>query len=272
MGGIEATGVVLYPGVWLKDRVKSVWHDYVALSDAAKENIRLHEELSNASVRQHALNEEIQELARLREFLDIPATRPWEQTGARVVAAKFGPQAALNSIMINKGFLGGAISGAPVVVKHGIVGRVFRSAPHSATVLLMTDPSFRVSVIGQESRVRGILSGVGGNQPLELLYVAPNTSMKPGEVLVCSGIDGIAPKGVPAARVQTVRYDNDLLFPVITAVPMVDLDKIEEVVVLIPPKGEKAEDLLYPLFDESALHGGSMDGVTDEEAARGMGN
>lgn len=267
MGGLEIASRVLYPGVWLKDKLVSFWGDYIALTGVASENARLNERLGWMEQEFTRLQEEQFELARLRDILEIPVAPSWSRTGARVVAAKFGPQAALDSIIINKGLFGGALPGAPVASRNGLAGRVLRSAPSSSTVQLITDPAFRVAVIGQNSRARGILSGGGARQPLELLYVAPNSRMQEGELLICSGIDGVAPRGVPAARIISVRDDNNLLFPKIIAEPVVDMDTLEEVLVFIPPKAGKADELFYSPQQNAA--GGHS--ISDEEAARVMG-
>jgi rod shape-determining protein MreC len=274
MGGLELARHIIAPGVWLKNHVLSFWNDYIALTDTAAENIRLREELGYMRQERAGLREDLKELERLQALLGIPPTPLWEQTGARVVAGRFGPQAVLNSVMIDKGFVGGALPGAPVVTRQGLVGKIYHAAPNSSNVLLLNDPSFRVAVMGQESRVRGILAGTGAGQHLEVLYVAPNTNMKQGEILICSGLDRGAPKGVPAAQVSTVFYDKDTLFPYVTARPLALLDSLEEIVVLVPPRGQKAEDLVFP-FDAELDSGGETvpgGGITDEEAAKIIGN
>jgi rod shape-determining protein MreC len=274
MGGLELTGHILAPGVWVQDQVGSVWRDYVALTDVARENVRLKEELGYLRQEQVRLREDMRELERLRELFSLPGTAPWDQTSARVIAGRFGPQAALNSVIINKGFVDGAVPGAPAVARSGLVGKVFHAAPNSSNLILLNDPSFRVSVIGQESRVRGILSGMGSGQPLEVLYVAPNTNMRAGELLICSGLDGSTPKGIPAARVVSVHYDQDTLFPQIIAEPTAPIDRLEEVVLLMPPRGQRAEDLQFAPYPEEDPLGvpGAEATISDEEAASGMGN
>jgi rod shape-determining protein MreC len=269
MGGLELTRQVLSPGIWLKDRFMQLVRNYLALAGTAEENVRLTEKLSLALQSVEHSREEGRELGRLRLLLDLPPLSPWEKTGARVIAGKFGPQAVLNSVMLNKGFLGGALPGSPVVTAQGLVGRVLYTAPHSATVLLITDPSFRVAVVGQESRVRGILSGAGPGKPLLVQYVAPNTNMRPGELLICSGIDGITPRGVPAARVSSVLYGKDMLFPEISSAPLADLSRLEEVLVLIPPKGARADELLYEPFKDIDILPDvpELDQLADEENA-----
>jgi rod shape-determining protein MreC len=274
MGGLELARHIIAPGIWVKNQLRSVWNDYIALTEVAAENILLKEEFGKLQRERMRLREKLKELDRLQSLLAIPPTDPWEQTGARVVAGRFGPQAVLNSVIINKGFVCGALPGAPVVTRQGLVGKIYHAAPNSANVLLLNDPSFRVAVIGQESRVRGILAGAGAGQELEVLYVAPNTSMKQGELLICSGLDGSVPKGVPAAQVSTVLYDKDTLFPQITAKPLALLDSLEEIVLLVPPKGQRAEDLAFtPDADLDSGRGAAAGGgITDEEAAKTIGN
>lgn len=273
MSGLEVTRQILYPGVWIKDRAGQFIDSYFALAGVAEENARLTDELGRVREQLDRAREDQEELGRLRELLDLPSVLPWEKTGARVIAAKFGPQAALNSVMLNKGFTGGAIPGSPVITPQGLVGRVYHTSPHGSTVLLVTDPSFRVAVIGQQSRVRGILSGGGVNKPLQVHYVSPNTNMLPGEVLICSGIDAIMPKGLPAARVDTVVYDKDELFPRITAQPLAELARLEEVLVLVQPKGMLADELLYQPFREIDILPDvpDLNDVTDDDVAREMG-
>lgn len=270
MSGQELVRHVLYPGVWIKDRAGEFVDSYIALADVAEENARLVEALGRAEAEVDKAREDIKELDRLRELLDMPSVLPWEKTGARVIAARFGPQAALDSVMLSKGFTGGAIPGAPVVTTQGLVGRVYHSSPHSATVLLITDPSFRVAVIGQQSRVRGILTGAGMNNSLQVQYVSPNTNMLPGELLICSGIDAIMPKGLPAARVANVIYDKNEFFPRITAEPVANMSTLEEVVVFIPPKGIESDDLLYQPFRDIDIlpDKPDLEDMSEEDAAR----
>ncbi|MDR2503850.1 MAG: rod shape-determining protein MreC [Deltaproteobacteria bacterium] len=272
LSGLEIVGQVLYPGVWLRDRAVQFVDNYLALSSVSVENARLTEELGALRRKLLDAGEDQLELFRLRGLMNLPDVPPWEKTGARVIAGRFGPQAMLTSVILNKGFLGGALPGAPVVTPQGVVGRVLHTAPHSSTVLLITDPSFRVAVVGQESRARGILFGSGEGNPLLVQYVDPQTNMRPGELLICSGLDGIMPKGVPAARINVARYDKNALFPHIAATPLADFSRLEEVLVLIPPRGTKPDELLYEPFgsvDVLPDFAGALEQEMDDGAADG---
>jgi rod shape-determining protein MreC len=233
--GLEAVGLIVRPWVWARDTVNGYWRQYLALVDVAEENIRLREELKKAELFLASVREDQAELLRLRALFHFQVPQGWTAIGTRVLAGRFGPASALESIILDRGFATGAPPATPLATHRGVVGYVLRSAPHSATVLLIIDPSFRVAVISQESRVPGIIAGSGPRAPLELLYVAQSAQLKAGELLITSGMDGIFPKGIPVARVLSVQPADETLFQQVQAAPLVDLDEVEEALLLIAP-------------------------------------
>lgn len=218
--------------------VKGWWTRYLALVDVAEENKRLRDELKKAERLITLTLEERTELARLQKLLQMDALREVNGSGARVIALRFGPQAVLNTITINKGLTDGAIAGTPVVAPGGVVGRIHRAAPHAATVLLLGDPGFRLGVLSQETRTPGIVRGVAGNPDLlEVTYVAQNAKIVEGELLITAGLDGGFPKGIPVGVVTAVQPGHETLFLQVHAKPVVSFDHLEEVVVLHPGDG-----------------------------------
>jgi rod shape-determining protein MreC len=228
---LEIVGYVLSPVVWLRDRFASWWDGYLALVDVAAENARLRTELEQARAAALLASEDKAELQRLRDLLGLEALRVRPAFAARVMAKRFGPQAVLKTFTVNKGFLNGATAGTPVVTRNGVVGRVLRAAPHTATVLMLTDPGFRLAVISNESRTPGILTG-STERRLEVAYVAQNARIAPGETLITSGADGSFPKGLPVGVVTQVMPGNEILFLQVHARPLVDMDRLEEVLLL----------------------------------------
>ena len=236
--GLEIVGLVLSPVDWVVDTCSETWSDYVALVGVAEENARLRAEALRL---ERALNDAVEdrsELARLRRLLDIKALQESPGFGARVVGGRMGPQAVLQTVIIDKGYADGALVGAPVVAPNGVVGRVIRTAPHVSTVLLLTDPDFRLAVVGSQSRTPGVLAGSHTDgTDLEVLFVAQNAGIAAGELLVTSGSDGVFPKGIPVGLVTSVQPGGETLFKVVHAQPLVPTDHLEEVVVLGPPDG-----------------------------------
>ncbi len=201
----------------------------------AEENARLRDEVRRAEYSLASMREEKAELTRLRDLMAFSPPETWHTMGARVLTGRFGPAAALESVMINRGFASGAAPGTPLVTHQGLAGRVFRASAHTATVLLLTDRAFRVAVVTEKGRVPGVLAGTGARANLEVRYVAPNMPVEPGELLVTSGLDGDFPKGVPVARVISAEPGNETLFQQVQAAPLVPLDTMEEALLLIPP-------------------------------------
>lgn len=250
--GLEIVGYILSPVVWVKDQCAAYWRRYIALIDVAEENTRLRTELRAAQATATLTVEERAELERLRTLLRLEALHERPGFAARVIAKRFGPQAVLKTFTVNKGFLDGAIVGTPVVSEAGVVGRILRTAPHAATVLMLTDPGFRLAVISQDSRTPGILTGSTGNQRrLEVAYVAQNAQIAPGELLITAGVDGGFPKGIPVGIVTQVTPGNEILFLQVHATPLVDLEHLEEVILLQeegsgPPLLERLPDPVDP--------------------------
>ena len=233
--GLEVTGYLIRPGAWAKEKVQDYWQRYFALVDVAEENIRLHDELRKTAEYLAQAREEHAELLRLRALFGIQPPVGWTRLGARVLSGRFGPGAALESVMIDRGYASGAPPGTPVVTHMGLAGHVFRAAPQSSTVVLLTDRSFRAAVVTQEGRISGVIAGSGAQSPLELRYVAQNTPLHIGDILVTSGLDEEFPKGIPVARITRISAGSENLFQVVEAEPLVVLDKLEEVVLLAPP-------------------------------------
>jgi len=104
--------------------------------------------------------------------------------------------------------------------------------PHSAQVLLITDPSSGVGVSLAQSRVQGILKG-GSNSSCDLHYVMNEEAVNRGEQVVTSGLDQVYPKGLPVGTVIKVGDGN--IYKTIAVKPAVDLNRLEMVLVVIKP-------------------------------------
>lgn len=244
--GLEMTGAVLSPLRSLQDRGESLWERYFDLVGVREENERLRQRIEELEARLLANGEDLAELKRLRELVQLPVDAGWRPLGARVLAGRMGPNAVLDSITISRGYSTGGRPGTPLVTHLGLVGRVLKASAHSSIALLLTDPSSRIAVFSQESRAPGILTGQGIDRKLEVNFVQRAAKVAPGEILVTSGLDGKYPKGIPAARVLSVAPSDYDQFMAITAEPLVDLHHIEEVLLLEPTGAPRPVDLGEP--------------------------
>lgn len=232
--GLEAGGGVLKSARAVQDSASSLWKRYFDLVGVREENERLKARIAQleASLSGHA--EDLAELKRLRNLIQLPVDASWRPLGARVLAGRIGPNAVLDSITISRGYATGGRPGSPLVTHMGLVGRVYKASAHTSSVLLVSDPGSRISVFTQQGRAKGILMGHGTGRNLELDFVPRGVEVAIGELIVTSGLDGAYPKGIPVARVTSVAPSNYTEFQAISAEPLVDLKHLEEVLLLEP--------------------------------------
>ena len=143
--GLEMSGTVLGTFDSVKGSVMDAWRRYVDLVGVREENERLRAQVAELQARIVSHGEDLAELARLRELVQLPVDSAWKPVGARILAGRMGPNAIQDSITINRGYTSGARPGTPIVTNMGLVGRVLRASPHAATVLLITDPGSRIA-------------------------------------------------------------------------------------------------------------------------------
>ena len=232
--GLEITGAVLTPVRSAQDAAENMWDRYFDLVGVREENEALKQKVDELEARLLANGEDLAELKRLRALVQLPVDQTWRPLGARVLSGRMGPNAVLDSITISRGYSTGGRPGTPLVTHLGLVGRVLKASAHSSIVLLLTDPSSRIAVFSQESRAPGILMGMGTGQKLEVNFVQRDAKVKPGEIIITSGLDGKYPKGIPVARVLSVAPSDYTQFMAIKAEPLVDLHHLEEVLLLEP--------------------------------------
>jgi rod shape-determining protein MreC len=230
--GLEFARWVLAPGKWVHEQSSAFLHRYLYFVGIRQENDQLHRELDSAREELATLRENATEVERLRRLLAMSPPREWTRQGARIISQRLGPNAALETLLIDKGSASGVSLNTPVAVPEGIVGRVLRLSPSAATVLLITDPNSRIPVVSQKNRIQGILKGQGPNHELLMEYVPQGSALEDGEILVTSGLEEIFPKGLPVARVTRIGRSGASLFQVIDAEPLFAPRQLEEVALL----------------------------------------
>jgi rod shape-determining protein MreC len=241
--GLDVSGLILRPGMWVSDKVSGFWGRYIYLVGLKQENDILREEVAEHRRAAMFLNAEAHSAERLERLLGFEAPTRWGFSGARVIAHRMGPSGSLDTLTVDKGSSGGVENDTPVVSPDGIVGRVLQAGNSASSVLLLTDSNSRIAVFGDQNRSPGMLSGQGYGQPLLVRYVNLNAVIDPGELLLSSGLSGIYPKGLPVARVSKVQRSDISLFLTVLAEPLVDVAGLEEVLMLRPDAGPKADQI-----------------------------
>jgi rod shape-determining protein MreC len=100
-------------------------------------------------------------------------------------------------------------------------------------VQLITDAQSEIGAMLKESRIQGVFKGNGGRD-LELDYIDNDSDIVEGNELISSGLDRIHPKGLPIARVVSVKPGPGL-FKIVLARPVADMRRLEEVLIITEP-------------------------------------
>jgi rod shape-determining protein MreC len=209
-----------------------LWHGYVNLTQVRQDNLRLQRQIEDLQGQLHVYQEAYLQYQRLQELLGFAALAPPHSTVAHVVG--IDPSQWAEAVTINKGSVHNVRKDTAVITHRGLVGRTIEIAPHYATVLLITDRRSAVDAFIQRTRARGIV--VGKSRRLcELQYVDFHEDLQVGDTIISSGLGEVYPKGLLIGTVTSVRQKPSAgLFHEVEVKPVVDLAKLEEVLVLVP--------------------------------------
>lgn len=142
-------------------------------------------------------------------------------------------------ILINKGSDHNVSVSQPVIDAKGIMGQVVEVNRFASTVLLISDPGHALPVQSNRGGIRTIAQGKGNPNELDLLYIPNNTALKPGDLLITSGLGGVFPPNYPVGIVSQVLIQTSKPFAQVTATPTALLDKSREVLLVWPKADPK---------------------------------
>jgi rod shape-determining protein MreC len=213
--------------------IKQGWHDYIWLLDAREENGHLKETVNRLSFLNRSYEEAWHENKRLRSLAAmgelINEDADFRMIGARVSART--PEFLANILYVDRGSKHGVVVNAPVISGGGIVGRVVLVTERYSQVQLITNPDASVGAMLYESRTPGVLTGTG-DELLSMNYILNTLSVKTGEAVLSSGLDGIFPKGIAIGTVVVSERGKDI-FREIKVKPATDIVRLEEVSILL---------------------------------------
>jgi rod shape-determining protein MreC len=216
-----------------------LWTGYIDLRHVGEENAALKQELQALQIRLQEERAMAQRTQDLRQLLELRQRAELETTAAEIIAAGASPE--FRTVTIDKGSSDGLVADMAVISPGGVVGRVILSSPRAAKVQLLVDRNAAAGAVVERSRAQGVVVGVGADG-LRMDYVPGTADVKPGDLVVTSGIDGIYPKGFVIGTVETVERGPGS-YHQIKIRPAVDFSRIEEVLVVLtpPPARESAE-------------------------------
>jgi rod shape-determining protein MreC len=196
---------------------------------ARSENVRLRDELA----------------ARQREIFELRAEAVQQQHEARMAGAAALPnvvgmapvllverRSGFQSMLIGAGSSQGVVSGSPIAVPDGLVGRVVTVGRTLSRAQLLLDTSAAAGARIVRTGELGVVRG-DGRGALRLNNIPTTSTVKSGDVVESAGIDGIYPRGVPIGLVETVARGSNL-FLEIRVRPSAPFARLTDVLVLTP--------------------------------------
>jgi rod shape-determining protein MreC len=171
-------------------------------------------ELTLRTMRMEALEHENVRLRGLRESIPPLVTR---SQLVQVVNADLGRMR--QRLVVDQGDSAGLFRSQVVVDAHGLVGQLARVGPWSSEVMLITDPAAGVPVEIVRSGVRTVAVGMGNENELDLPLLESTADVRPGDVLVTSGLGDVFPAGIPVGTITESRRNPDELLAFVRARP-----------------------------------------------------
>jgi rod shape-determining protein MreC len=190
--------------------------------------------------------------AQLERLLRPAGLGDYRIVAAEVISAGQGFE---DTVTINAGSSSGVRPDMTVMAADGLVGRITRVGPSTATVLLATDAASAVGSRVEGSMQIGITQGrgrrgIGGTAtPLSFQLLDANAPISTGQRIVTLGSDGERPyvPGMPIGTVARVERTPGSLTRTAFVRPFVHFASLDVVgVVVAPPKTDPHDSLLPP--------------------------
>ncbi|HXW60882.1 MAG TPA: rod shape-determining protein MreC [Myxococcota bacterium] len=231
---VEFSGALEKFAVRLSGGISDGLFRYFFLANRGDELLRLRAEvLETRALKAQLLNMINDRSAILELYLNTPSSEPKNREFARVVARAGAPMARL--IRLDKGSLHGIKVRSPVLAHEGVVGQVLSVAPNYCDVLLITDAGSAIEAKVMGGSARGILRGITSNAHylLEIRDVEGIAQVRPGDVVVTSGVNSFFPGGLPIGEIINIKKSRDGLNISARIKPYVHMDTVSNVVVLL---------------------------------------
>jgi rod shape-determining protein MreC len=197
------------------------------------ENNRLRDELTQEAGTSAAATYAESQAEQVLALANLPFAAGIKTVRAAVIEQPFSNFE--NSIIINRGTSSGVAVGQPVVAAAGLAGKVSAVTSTTATVTLITDPTFVCGVALPAANV-GSATGQGQGENLSV-SVIPSRGRSPtlqkGEKLWTSDLGGDFPGGIPVGSLRTVTVPGGGSPTTATVAPSVDAATLAYVAVML---------------------------------------
>lgn len=218
---------------WLATRYLAIYQMVRSPADLnalRAENERLQNENAQLRTQVIQLQEQQKDNDILYSLLKVARTRPDSSyVAAMVIGRDTNP--FMRYVLIDQGSDSGLRHGMPVITSQGLVGRIDAVTANAARVQLITDAGSAVNVQLPDSGADGMLVGsVTGDISLEM--ITQEAVLRPGEIILTSGLGGTYPNNILVGQVASVRKLQTALFQSASVQPVVDFTSLRAVLVV----------------------------------------
>lgn len=181
---------------------------------------------------------------RLRQLIGLGSRMKWGFVPAEALHGRNVRD--VTTLTLTAGSLAGVDRLSPVVTAEGLVGVVETVDPTMSQALFWTHPDFRVSAMTEDASAFGIVQAHGpsatSSYMMELRGVPFRTTLKPGTLVISSGLGGVWPRGIPIGRVVQEIRTSEAWARTYLVRPAVFPADVSSVMILKPTRGTKGLD------------------------------
>jgi len=208
---------MLYPVQWLANQPVQLYQYFADLSQSKSElleqNRRLLEENGRLKIDLQREKVNTDEVRELKTLYGLQQKGIHNVIGAEVISN--GKDPLSERLIIGKGSQDGLKVGDAVIDQSGLIGLLTQVHTQSAEIGLISGGQSIVPVAVSRTGERNLAYGNGNG--LDLRYFPTGSDLKPGDILLTSGLDGTYPAGIPVATgskvvraAGTPYYDTQL--------------------------------------------------------------
>lgn len=172
------------------------------------------------------------ENAHLRQLLGSMERKRNKRSVAEILTVDSDPSKHI--VTLNKGTNSDVFLGQPILDSRGVLGQVVDLSLYTSKVLLITDSSHAIPVKVLRNGVRAIAKGTGKANQLILEQLPHTADIKPGDILITSGLGMRFPDGFPVAIVKEFESKPGNPFASASATTSTDLSRSGLVIMLWP--------------------------------------
>lgn len=142
---------------------------------------------------------------RLRQLIGLGARVRWGFVPAEAIHGRGVRD--VTTMTLTAGSNAGIRRLSPVISPEGVVGMVTNVDPTMSEAMIWTHPDFRVSAMSEDGSAFGIVQAHEASATtgylMELRGIPFRSQLKPGQLIVSSGLGGVWPRGIPIGTVMS---------------------------------------------------------------------